>query len=167
MRFLLLVFTVAIGTPFLLHGQFRGQEPQRPSVSEGVVQSGNKALLGLFNPDNFEMRHTFSMSYGMLGDHGLGTTMYINSLRYKVSEPLSVRADIALMSSPFGSGTQFMKNDLSGVFLQRASIDYSPSKHVQFSLQYRNVPYMHPYSHDRRGGTSMFFNEIGDDWLWR
>jgi len=129
-------------TPSLLKAQFRGEEPRRPPVTEGVYQGGgSNAILGFFHPENLQMRHSLSLSYCMMGDHGLGVSMYTNSLRYRISEPLSVRADISMMFSPFGSASQTFKNDLSGIFLRRASVDYQPSKDMKISLQYRAYPY--------------------------
>jgi len=148
--------------PLLANAQFRGQEPGPPSAKEGVYRSsGNNNILGFFNPDNLEMRHSVSVSYGSFGDEGLGMSMYTNSLRYRISEPLSIRADISMMFSPFGSASSLFKQDLSGIFLKRASVDYRPSKDTHISLQFRNDPYSlyNPYGSRglmRSGG--MFFD---------
>ena len=156
--------------PVVSRAQFRGEEPAPPSVREGVYRSsGNNNILGFFNPDNLEMRHSVSVSYGSFGDQGLGMSMYTNSMRYRISEPLSVRADVAMMFSPFGSASSmFNKQDLSGIFLRRASVDYRPSKDMHISLQYRNDPYAiyNPYGsrYGARGlGGGMFFNNGWDD----
>lgn len=150
---------------FTTSAQFRGEEPGRPSVREGVYREGqNNYILGFINPDNFEMRHSVSVSYGSIGDQSLGMSMYTNSLRYRISEPLSVRADIAMMFSPFGSASSKFTQDLSGIFLRRASIDYRPSKDMQISLQFRSDPYSlyDPYySRGIRGG--MFFDSWDED----
>lgn len=167
MRKILPVFLLLI-MPALLSAQFRGEEPRRPSVAEGVYQESGGGLFGFFHPENLQMRHSLSFSYGMMGDQGLGVSMYTNSLRYRISEPLSVRADVSMMFSPFGSASQMFKNDLTGIFLRRASIDYQPSKDMKISLQYRAYPYgtYSPYS--AYGGYGMyrgigFFPSFEDD----
>lgn len=153
--------------PVLAQAQFRGEEPGLPSAREGVYRSsGDNYILGFFNPDNLEMRHSVSVSYGSYGDQGLGVSMYTNSLRYHISEPLSVRADVAMMFSPFGSASSMFKQDLSGIFLRRASVDYRPSKDMHISLQYRNDPYSlyNPYgSRGMMSGGGMFFNSWDDE----
>lgn len=171
---LLLLLTVAL-LPMLALSQFRGEEPGPPSVRDGVYRgSGSNNILGFFNPDNLEMRHSLSVSYGSVGDQGIGISMYTNSLRYRISEPLSVRADIAMMFSPFGSMSSRFQQDLSGIFLRRASIDYRPDKNMRISLQYRNDPYaLHgPYAGGRAGlggygaggfGGGMFFDTWDDE----
>ena len=153
--------------------QFRGEEPRQPSVREGVYRdSGQNNILGFFNPDNLEMRHSVSVSYGSVGDQGLGLSMYTNSLRYRISEPLSVRADISMMFSPFGSMASGLQQDLSGIFLRRASVDYQPTKDMHISLQYRNDPYSYygsGFGYGRIGsgfGTGLFFDRFDDDDRW-
>lgn len=162
-----------LALPFLASAQFRGQEPGPPSARDGVYRSsGDNYILGFFNPDNLEMRHSVSVSYGSYGDQGLGMSMYTNSLRYRISEPLSVRADVAMMFSPFGSASTMFKQDLSGIFLRRASIDYRPSKDTHISLQFRNDPYAIYNPNGSRGmmsgggmmgGGGMFLNSWDDD----
>lgn len=168
--FSILLITITISTA--TQAQFRGEEPGLPSVRESVYRnSGSNNILGFFNPDNLEMRHSVSVSYGSYGDEGLGMSMYTNSLRYRISEPLSVRADVAMMFSPFGSMASRFQQDLSGIFLRRASVDYRPSKEMHISLQYRNDPYSYygPYSGSRYGvggygfGSGMFFDSWDDE----
>jgi hypothetical protein len=160
------VFLLFLFVPAVLTAQFRGEEPQRPSVAEGMRQStASSGILGFFHPENLEMRHSFSVSYGMFGDQGMGVSMYTNSLRYRIAEPLTVRADISMMFSPFGSASSMFKNDLSGIFLQRASIDYVPSKDMRISLQYRNIPsslyapYSGRYMYPSLFGGSIFLDD--------
>jgi hypothetical protein len=167
----LLMLSTVLATP--LFSQFRGEEPGLPSVRESVYRnSASNNILGFINPDNFEMRHSVSVSYGSVGDQGLGLSMYTNSMRYRISGPLSVRADVAMMISPFGSmASRYQQQDLSGIFLRRASVDYRPSKDMQISLQYRNDPYSYhgPYSGGRYGvggfgyGGGMFFDSWDRD----
>jgi hypothetical protein len=166
------LFFVFLFVPTLLLAQFRGEEPRKPSVAEGVYQDNSSgAILGFFHPENLEMRHTLSFSYGMYGDQGMGVSMYTNSLRYRIAEPLSVRADISMMFSPFGSASQTFKNDLTGIFLRRASIDYQPSKDMHISLQYRTYPYgsynaaYGGYSrYGMYSGVGLFPSMGDDDW---
>ena len=175
----ILLLLIAAMLPTFATAQFRGEEPGPPSVRDGVYRNtGSNTILGFFNPDNLEMRHSLSVSYGSVGDQGVGVSMYTNSLRYRISEPLSVRADIAMMFSPFGSMSSRFQQDLSGIFLRRASIDYRPDNNMRISLQYRNDPYAlrGPYAGGWSGlggygpgtsgfGAGMFFDEWDDEEL--
>ena len=139
-----IVLIALISTLYTTHSaaQFRGEEPAPPSVAEGFQrQADNGAFLNFLSLDRLEMRHSVSMSYTNIGHQGLGLTMYTNSLTYNIAEPLTVSADVSLMFSPFGTMSQSARDNLSGIYLRRASIDYAPSKDVRISLQYRNTPY--------------------------
>jgi hypothetical protein len=157
---------LALIVPSLVQAQFRGEEPGRPDVRDGVYRSsGSGNVLGFFNPDKLEMRHSFSVSYGSMGGEGLGMSMYTNSLRYRISDPLSVRADVAMMFSPFGSFASGLGQDVSGIYLRRASIDYRPSEDMRISLQFRNDPYSlyNPYGSRRFGMSGMLFDSWDDE----
>lgn len=141
---LLLCIVTASG---MLHAQIRGQEPARPNVSDALKsQSASSSILGIIDPDRFSMSHSLSMGYYSFAGEGLGITAYTNSMRYKISDPLSVRADVSFLFSPFGSSKLFAK-DINGINLDRAQIDYVPSKDFRISLQYRQYPFGYsPYS---------------------
>ena len=126
--------------PALVLGQFRGQEPRPPSLSEQVGPVSPSLLFGIIDPSRFSMSHTISMGYMSIGREGVGMSSYTNSIRYQVSDPLSVRADVAMMYSPFGSLSSKLNNSFSGIFLERAQIDYRPTKDFGISLQFRQLP---------------------------
>jgi hypothetical protein len=144
--------------------QFRGEEPRPPSLSEQKQPSAS--LFGFLNSDNFQMRHSVSMIYMTLGNQSIGVSMYTNSMKYQLAENLSARADVSLAFSPFGSLNQQNKNDFSGIFLNRASIDYKPFKDMQISLQYRGYPnaFMNPYQNGNSFGVRPMMLGWQDDW---
>jgi hypothetical protein len=80
------------------------------------------------------------MGYASFGGQDLGYSMYTNSLMYKISDPLTLRADVSLMYSPFGSLAKNSRADFSGIFLQRADLEYRPSKDFGIHLQFRQLP---------------------------
>ena len=141
MKNLLVAFLVLVICPLIVSAQFRGAEPLPPSSTEGMVaKSPSSGILGLINPENFRMSQSVSMSYENFGGVGIGLTMYTNSLQYRIADPLTVSADVSLMYSPFNTLPTGMKNQFNGVFLQRAQVDYAPSKDLHISLLYRDCP---------------------------
>lgn len=121
--------------------QFKNQPENHPSVSESIIRSDNSGLLfGWFDPSRLTMRHSFSLSYQTFGGRGLSMGVYTNSLMYKFSDPLDLQVDVSLMHSPFNSFGDKMKNDLSGIFLSRAQLNYRPSDNMLFQLQFRQLP---------------------------
>lgn len=160
----LTVFLLALLLSSQAHAQFRGEEPVKPSVSRGMTGGGS--FLGLFDADRFDMRHSVSVSYGMVGDQGLGLSMYTNSMRYKISDEITARADVSMMFTPFGSATSMLQRDISGIFLRNARVDYAPTKDFRVTLQYRNEPYSwwgNPYSAYSRGSMGGWFGRMDDD----
>ena len=144
----IMVFSVllALSGSAVLTAQIRGQEPVRPSVSDAIKPQSSSSILGFFDPDRFSMTHSLSMGYYSFGGQGLGLTAYTNSMRYQISDPLSVRADVSFLFSPFGA-SKALANNIGGIHLDRAQVDYVPSKDFRISLQYRQYPYgWNPYS---------------------
>lgn len=90
--------------------------------------------------DGLQMSHSVSMGYSVLGSEGLGVSMYTNSLRYQFSELFSMRADVALMLSQFGSLSSRLNPQGSPLFLRRAEIDYRPSKDFGITLRFERQP---------------------------
>jgi len=130
------------------------------SVKDGIIDptysSGN--LFGFLNSENFHMNHQFSMSYSSFGNNGVALGVYTNSILYNFSDNLNIQTDISLVNSPYSTLGQDFQNNLNGIYLSRAAINYKPWKDFAISLQYSQLPYYNPYS--RYYGNSMF-NRLG------
>jgi hypothetical protein len=132
--------------------QFRSQEEQQPSPAQYLVHptTSISSFFGLFNPDNFMMRHNFSFSYLSSGGTGLSLASYTNSMFYKIADPLNVRFDLTLQGSPFGQYGSAQQSDLSKVYLSRAELNYRPSENIFVKIQYNQMPLSYwgsyPYS---------------------
>jgi len=128
--------------------QFKDQLPDQSSVQNSMIRSDNNFLLGFFNPANFSMRQSVSMSYTTFGNRGLALGMYTNSMSYKISNPLTLSADVSLLNSPYSSlGSKFSQG-LNGIYLTRVDLNYRPSNNFQIDLQFNQNPlnrYYNPY----------------------
>ncbi len=156
--FLFVLFIVNVAS-----AQIRGLEPRNPSVQNGVVKAPTGNLLfGLIDPDKFQMNHSVSVQYMNMGGQSVGLSMYTNSMRYQISDPLSIRADVSMVYSPFSSFGNSFQKDISGIYLNRAQIDYQPSNNFRISLQYRNLPsYQYQFGGLRgyNGGWGMYHDD--------
>ena len=116
---------------------------QEQSASVSMVRPGVglSSFFGLFNSENFLMNHTLSYSYLNAGGTGLSVASYTNSMFYQLADPLSVRMDITLRGSPFGSTAGADRNNLSKIYLSRVELNYQPWKDVTLQLQYRESPF--------------------------
>lgn len=127
-----------------VEAQFKGSSELKPSVSESMIRPGGDGLiLGFFDPSRFSMRHNFSLSYTSFGNNSLSMGMYTNNLLYQFSDELNLQADVSFMHSPFNSFGKQFQNDLSGVYLTRAELNYRPSQNTLFTIQYRQLPPMY------------------------
>ena len=133
---LVAIFCVATAT-----AQFKSRPETQSSVSDAIVRSDNGGLLfGWFDPSKFNMQQSFSLSYQTFGGQGVSLGVYTNSLMYQFSDALDVRADVSLMASPFNSFGKQAQSSLTGLFLNRAEINYRPWKNALVQIQYRQSP---------------------------
>ncbi len=145
-KFILILF---VGLSITTYGQFRDQNSNKPSIHEGIITSQPDLFLGFFNPDNFTMRHSYNLSYSAFGNNGMALGLYTNSMIYKLTENLNVEADISLMHSPYSTFGQEFQDNINGIYLSRAQINYKASDNFFITVQYRNIPSMYysPYSY--------------------
>jgi hypothetical protein len=145
-------------------GQYKDQLDKPANIKNGIVNNTSSSFLGLFNPDNFKMSHTFDISFQSLGNFGnLALTTYTNSMFYKFNDQLNVQADISLVNSPYNSfGNEFSKQ-LNGIYLSRAQITYKPSENLNIIFQYRSIPggYYSGYY-----GYSPYYGSFWNDFYW-
>ena len=135
--------------------QFKDQLANQPSVQSSLIRSDDSNLLfGFFNPENFSMRQSVSMSYMTFGNQGLALGTYTNSMSYKISDPLTLSADVSVLNSPYSSlGSKFSQG-LDGIYLTRADLNYHPTNSFQIDLQFNQNPlyrYYNPYYYNPWG----------------
>lgn len=124
---------------------FSNVYPQFKKNDNPVNVSTNNMILGIFNPKNFTMKHSFQVSMLSSKYGNVSLTSYVNSMNYKFNDKLSVSADVKLQYSPYSSsvfGSQFaknMQNDLSGLMLSRLSLDYKLTESSFIKLEFRNL----------------------------
>ncbi len=146
---LLVVGLLIVGT-VAAPAQFKEQAQEETKISQGIYQQPSSWLFGWFDPSKFTMRHSFEMSYMTLGGgQGISLGTYTNSMLYEFSDKLNARADVSLSYSPFNSfssGLGGKRNDLSGIYLSRAEVNYQPWDNTRIQLSFRQLPYGYYYS---------------------
>jgi hypothetical protein len=141
------------------YAQFKDSGFPKESIKDGIVNNQSSPLFGFLNSENFQMRHSFSMSYSAFGNQGLALGVYTNSMLYKFADNLDVQADISFVNSPYSTFSEEFQNSLSGIYLSRAAINYKPWNDVFITFQYRNLPYnYYPYGSYYRGGFSSWYD---------
>jgi len=119
--------------------QFKGYDDKGPTS----YKKSSNLLLGFINPNNFLMKHSFNVSMMTTAYGNVSLTSYINTMSYKISDRFNVSADVKFQYSPFASSSlgqsysNSLQNNLSGVFLSRASLNYKISDNAFINFQYR------------------------------
>ncbi len=160
---MLVVFFSCVG-----FAQFKDETVLKPSIVDGMVDRSPNFILGFFDASKFSMHHTYSMSYMSGGGDALALGVYTNSMMYKFADNLNVQVDASLVHTPYSTfGTQ-AQNNINGIYLSRASLNYTPFKDFHVSLLYQKVPQtgMFGYGYDGFGrsmfGGSSFYDFMGN-----
>lgn len=128
-------------------------EPQdfdRGTLMAPEFQSrGTVSGFSFLNPTRFSMRQSYSMNFasGSYGSSSAG--LYLNTLSYKLADPLTLSADVGFHTPVYSSGA-FARGGLSGksgfqdpsrgssLVLPRVGLEYKPSDNTTLSLQLIN-----------------------------
>lgn len=157
MKIKVLLFVVIISSA--MFGQFKNPGLVTESVKDGIVNNSNTSLFGFLNSDNFRMNHSFSASYSAFGSDGLALSTYTNSMFFKFSDNLNFQMDASIVQAPYSTLGKDFENNLNGLYLSRAELNYRPWENFQVSLQYRNFPggYYNPYGYFNRSFYNPFY----------
>lgn len=144
-------------------GQLKEQLGNGPKVYDSIVKSNTPSMIfGFINPNNFQMHHSYSLSYSSFGSNGLALGMYTNSMSYKFSDKLNVQLDASLIHSPYSSFGNDMMDQINGVYISKAALNYRPAENFLIHIQYSNNPYRY-YSPFSRYYSPFFYED--DPWF--
>lgn len=144
MKKMMILFTIILSLN--IFAQFK--EPGFPtqSIKDGIINENSGSLFGFLNSDNFQMKHSYNLSYSSFGNQGLALGMYTNSMVLKLSNSMDVQVDASIIHSPYSTFGKDFQNRLNGVYITRAAFNYKPWDDVFISIQYRNLPMAYHYS---------------------
>ena len=137
-----------------VHAQFKPKTSEEPKISDSFIQSQSAGdWYNLFNPNNFQMRHSYSASYATSGGQGIALQRYTNSMIYQFAPNLDARVDLSLQNSPYSTFDYRLQNQFSKAYLSRAEISYRPWENTVIRLQYRELPFSYyGYGYNRPFG---------------
>jgi hypothetical protein len=139
---LIFVLAVALGIQSFASGM--SAPVRQPGFSKSQILKDGFSQVSI---PGFSMQQSYSMQFtgSSLGSHSSG--VYLNTLSFQFSIPLTLSIDIGLYNllyassgSPFSIASKNMKpTDTKPEFLlPRISLDYRPSENLTFSLQLMN-----------------------------
>ena len=144
--------------------QFRSQPDARSSVDESLIRPDDGGLLfGWFDPSRLTMHNSYTLSYTTSGGKGYSLGDLTSSIAYKISDPLSVQFDVSLLHSPYNNLGGNFANNISGIYLTRAELDYRPSKNMFLQIQYQQLPAMYWLNNYDRFGFMPSYDRIDEE----
>jgi hypothetical protein len=87
------------------------------------------------------MTHSLNMTYSTFAGRGIALGIYTNSMMFRFSDNLNIQLDASIVNSPYSTFGKDFQNNINGLHLSRAAINYRPWKDVFISLQYNSYPF--------------------------
>ncbi|GBD92956.1 hypothetical protein BMS3Abin05_00535 [bacterium BMS3Abin05] len=109
----------------------------------------------VFSPEKFQMQQSYSFIVSSFNGHAISQAMYLNTMRYKVSDPLTLSLQWGyLMNQPFSQLSGLSPNlpFRNGLFLSSAKLEYKLGNHTKFQMEFNRYPggYYSPLMWDDR-----------------
>ena len=139
MKKIVILLVILISLP--VFSQYKDQNIIKESVSDGIVNNQHGGLFGIFNPKKFQMSHIYSLSFTASGNNQLAVGSYTNRLFYKFNNKLNFQLWTSIVTTPYSSFNKNSNNKFNGIYIDRASINYKPSKNFMIQLEFSNNPY--------------------------
>jgi hypothetical protein len=143
------------------NAQFKSKSSEQPNVADSFIHPQSSSdWLSFFNPNNFEMHHTYSANYITSGGQGLALQRYTNTMMYQFAPNLNARFDVSLQNSPYSTLDYRLQNQFSKAFISRAEINYKPWDNTILRISYQQAPFGYgAFSSYRNGFSGLNFYE--------
>ncbi len=162
-----ILLIILLGFAGIINAQFKSELNNPLNIKGSIIKNNTSSfILGFINPKNFTMRQSINMSFTSFGNQGITLGVYTNSISYKFNDKLNIEVDASLITSPYSSFGRKFSQQINGIYLSRAQLNYRPTKNTFISLQFSHNPMgINPYGFNGyspfyRGG---FFNMNGFD----
>lgn len=148
--------------------QFRDDLKNSNNYTGSIIKTDNQqrnANLGLGGLlQDFNMSHSYSMTFSSMGGNYQNINAYTNTMHLKFSDDLTGRVDLSLLHSPFGSSTMYGSNEGldSQILIENAQLNYQLSENSSISFQFRQMPASYSsYGYGTGSMYSPFSNNYG------
>ena len=103
-------------------------------------QNVQNSSYGLLSPERFTMRESMVWQFSSAGGSGNLLGMYLNSMEYRIADPLKVRLMLGYqISNQQLFGKSYNRRGVDGrLMIPAADIIYRPTKNTSFILSYRD-----------------------------
>ena len=132
-----IIIVLLMMLPLIAFGQFK-DKARLPDMRTALTNPVGSLLGGLLNTDRMTMSHSFSFSYANIGGHGLLLNTYLNTIHYRISNPLWLQLQIGILNTPYNS---LAPNSPATQFFGGADLFYQPSDKFQLHIGFQSAPY--------------------------
>ena len=122
--------------------QFRSDvnQAQPPLNTVDAMKGGGDFFSTIFDPARFSMHQSVSMSYVSSPFGSVGLNMFTNTFSYRASDNLFVSADVSAVYSPFSSFGSAFQNQINGIYLTNARLDWKLGDNTFLRVEYDGGP---------------------------
>lgn len=139
MKKIIIILIILISLP--VFSQYRDQNKIKESIGDGIVNNQPGGLFGIFNSKKFQMSHIYNLSFSASGDNQLAVGSYTNRLFYKFNNKFNFQLWTSIVTTPYNSFNKNPNNKFGGIYIDKASINYKPSKNFMIQFEFSNNPY--------------------------
>ena len=132
---------LVLGVIGISMAQYRNQNPAGDTEEylRNPARMGLQNFRGLLDPSRMHMSHSLSMGY--IGGSGVSMSrgLYMNTIDYQISQPLSVTTHLGYQFQPSGPA-EFNPANTGTEFVGGADLNWRPTNNSAFRLSfYRNM----------------------------
>lgn len=142
-RFTIILFFILPGLSFAQLRQDTQVNMAKALTQPTKIQS-IVGLLGL-DPAKFSMKQSYTLSFASIGGHSISQGLYLNTIGYQLSDPLSMYVRLGFIHQPFGKLTGDFQTG-NQLFISGAGFEYNPSKNLKLQFEYSKTPGYNNYS---------------------
>ncbi|MBU4487087.1 MAG: hypothetical protein KKD38_09190 [Candidatus Delongbacteria bacterium] len=117
-----------------LFSQFRDSEEQIDPRLKLMTSPQNS----IFDMSKVSVSHSLSMSYCSSGENSVMINEYIAGIKYKISDPLTLKLNLGMAYTPYSTFSLPCEND-ADIYLKSASLDYKPNDAFRMRIDFRSI----------------------------
>lgn len=125
----------------LTFAQFKDELNKTVDIKSGVYNKGINSLFSLFGVEDFNMHHSFGLSFSTFGFGSMALGSYTNTMNFKFNDKLNLLAQFSILNSPYNSFGKDFSKQINGLYIDRLQMNYKISESMSVMLQYSNLPY--------------------------
>lgn len=134
-----LFIAICVLGPVLAFGQYRGEAKSSVFRPSELFRRPSGILDGVIDPSRFKMTQSYSLSFFSGGSRSFNQGLYLNTMQYQLSDPLTAVLQVGYLHQPLG-GAGLTGSSAGRFFISGASLEYKPSNGTRLFFDYQQTP---------------------------